>query len=142
MSTVPSIALNDGKVIPQLGFGVFQIEPGQTAAAVRSALAVGYRHIDIAEMYDFALTVDDMHAITGLDRGESGRTGPHPDNFDYIPEYGPALGRGSSGVGRGVPRRAIPGPSRRLPILGRALRPGYGEAIRLRGAKTCAEREP
>ena len=36
--------------IPQLGFGVFQIPPEQTAAAVRHALEVGYRHIDTAEM--------------------------------------------------------------------------------------------
>jgi 2,5-diketo-D-gluconate reductase A len=51
MSTVPAISLNDGNAIPQLGLGVFQIEPDRTAAAVRSALEVGYRHIDTAEMY-------------------------------------------------------------------------------------------
>jgi Aldo/keto reductase family len=51
MSSVPSITLNDGNTIPQLGFGVFQIQPDRTAAAVRSALEVGYRHIDTAEMY-------------------------------------------------------------------------------------------
>ena len=34
MSSVPSITLNDGNTIPQLGFGVFQIKPDQTAAAV------------------------------------------------------------------------------------------------------------
>ena len=49
MSSVPSITLNDGNTIPQLGFGVFQIKPDQTAAAVRSALEVGYRHIDTAD---------------------------------------------------------------------------------------------
>jgi len=48
---VPGIALNDGHVIPQLGFGVFQIKPDDTAAAVRTALEIGYRHIDTAEMY-------------------------------------------------------------------------------------------
>lgn len=51
MSTVPAIALNDGATIPQLGFGVFQISPDDTAAAVRTALEIGYRHIDTAEMY-------------------------------------------------------------------------------------------
>ncbi|HEY5840240.1 MAG TPA: aldo/keto reductase, partial [Mycobacterium sp.] len=51
MSPVPDISLNDGSTIPQLGFGVFQIEPDDTAAAVRSALEIGYRHIDTAEMY-------------------------------------------------------------------------------------------
>ncbi|SIS04244.1 aldo/keto reductase [Williamsia sterculiae] len=51
MTTVPTITLNDGHQIPQLGFGTFQIEPDQTADAVREALEVGYRHIDTAEMY-------------------------------------------------------------------------------------------
>jgi len=41
MSTVPSITLNDGNTIPQHGFGVFQIPPEETAAAVRSALDIG-----------------------------------------------------------------------------------------------------
>ena len=51
MSAVPTITLNDGSSIPQLGFGVFQIPPGDTAKAVGVALDVGYRHIDTAEMY-------------------------------------------------------------------------------------------
>jgi 2,5-diketo-D-gluconate reductase A len=51
VSTVPTLTLNDGNEIPQLGFGVFQIPPPDTAEAVRRALDVGYRHIDTAEMY-------------------------------------------------------------------------------------------
>ena len=51
MTTVPNLTLNDGNTIPQLGFGVFQIPPEDTAEAVERALAVGYRHIDTAEMY-------------------------------------------------------------------------------------------
>ena len=51
MSPVPMITLNDGNAIPQLGFGVFQIPPEDTADAVLSALQIGYRHIDTAEMY-------------------------------------------------------------------------------------------
>ena len=38
------------------------------------------------EIFDFSLYDDEMTAITSLDRGESGRTGPNPDVFDYIPE--------------------------------------------------------
>ena len=49
--TVPDIPLNSGETIPQLGFGVFKIDPAQTADAVSEALKVGYRHIDTAEMY-------------------------------------------------------------------------------------------
>jgi 2,5-diketo-D-gluconate reductase A len=51
VSTVPTLALNDGHEIPQLGFGVFQIPPEETAEAVSTALTIGYRHIDTAEMY-------------------------------------------------------------------------------------------
>jgi 2,5-diketo-D-gluconate reductase A len=51
VSNVPTIDLNDGNTIPQLGFGVFQIPPDETADAVKAALSVGYRHIDTAEMY-------------------------------------------------------------------------------------------
>jgi 2,5-diketo-D-gluconate reductase A len=70
MSSVPSITLNDGNTIPLLGFGVFQIEPDQTAAAVRSALEVGYRHIDTAEMYRNEKGVGQGIRDAGLDRSE------------------------------------------------------------------------
>jgi 2,5-diketo-D-gluconate reductase A len=69
MSSVPSIMLNDGNTIPQLGFGVFQIKPDQTAAAVRSALELGYRHIDTAEMYGNEKQVGQGIRDSGLDRG-------------------------------------------------------------------------
>src|SRR5207237_1084415 len=45
MTAVPSITLNNGVEIPQLGFGVFQIEPENTKKATLDALDVGYRHI-------------------------------------------------------------------------------------------------
>jgi 2,5-diketo-D-gluconate reductase A len=48
---VPQITLNDGRTIPQLGFGVFQIPPADTREATLAALDIGYRHIDTAEMY-------------------------------------------------------------------------------------------
>ncbi len=44
--------MNNGRTIPQLGFGVFQIDPAETAEAVAAALEIGYRHIDTAEMYE------------------------------------------------------------------------------------------
>jgi 2,5-diketo-D-gluconate reductase A len=37
------------------------------------------------EIFDFELNSSDVDAISALDKGESGRTGPHPDVFDYIP---------------------------------------------------------
>jgi 2,5-diketo-D-gluconate reductase A len=36
-------------------------------------------------LFDFELSADDMAAITGLDRGEDGRQGSHPDVMDWIP---------------------------------------------------------
>jgi 2,5-diketo-D-gluconate reductase A len=68
--SVPSIELNDGHSIPQLGFGVFQIDPAETAQAVRVALEVGYRHIDTAEMYGNERGVGEAIRASGLDRGE------------------------------------------------------------------------
>ncbi len=51
MGAVPNVKLNNGVEIPQLGFGVFQIPPEDTFDAVTTALGLGYRHIDTAEMY-------------------------------------------------------------------------------------------
>jgi 2,5-diketo-D-gluconate reductase A len=70
LSTVPGINLNDGNTIPQLGFGVFQIERKDTAKAVSEALEIGYRHIDTAQMYGNEKEVGDAIRSSGLDRGE------------------------------------------------------------------------
>jgi 2,5-diketo-D-gluconate reductase A len=70
LSAVPNITLNDGNTIPQLGFGVFQIEPKDTAEAVGEALQVGYRHIDTAEMYGNEKEVGEAIRSFGLDRGD------------------------------------------------------------------------
>ncbi len=51
MTAVPELTMNTGTTIPQLGFGVYQIEPKDTVEAVTRALEIGYRHIDTAEMY-------------------------------------------------------------------------------------------
>ena len=70
-STVPTIDLNDGHAIPQLGFGVFQIPPKDTASAVSVALEAGYRHIDTAEMYgNEARGSGEAVRASGLDRGD------------------------------------------------------------------------
>lgn len=70
MSKVPTIELNDGVEIPQLGFGVFQIKPDETASAVKTALDIGYRHIDTAEMYGNEKEVRQGIRDAGLERGE------------------------------------------------------------------------
>jgi 2,5-diketo-D-gluconate reductase A len=70
LSTVPTIELLDGARIPQLGFGVFQIPPEETADAVKTALQIGYRHIDTAEMYQNERGVGQGIRDAGLDRAE------------------------------------------------------------------------
>ena len=69
-NSVPTIELNDGHTIPQLGFGVFQIPPQDTAEAVAVALDAGYRHIDTAEMYGNEQGVGEAVAASGLDRAD------------------------------------------------------------------------
>ena len=65
---IPRIALRGDAVIPQLGFGVFQVPPGETAAVVARALSVGYRHIDTAAAYGNEATVGEAVRSSGLGR--------------------------------------------------------------------------
>ncbi|MCW2755797.1 MAG: oxidoreductase [Marmoricola sp.] len=66
----PSLTLNDGSAIPQLGFGVFQVPPAETAKVVSDALAAGYRHIDTAQMYGNEKGVGEAIASSGLTRDD------------------------------------------------------------------------
>jgi 2,5-diketo-D-gluconate reductase A len=65
---VPAIRLNDGRSIPQLGLGVFQVPARETARVVAHALAIGYRHIDTAQMYGNEGGVGEAVAASGLPR--------------------------------------------------------------------------
>jgi 2,5-diketo-D-gluconate reductase A len=80
MTSIPTITLNNGVEIPQLGFGVFQIPPADTRKATLDALEVGYRHIDTAEMYgneegvgqavrDSGLAREDVFVTSKLNNG-------------------------------------------------------------------------
>lgn len=84
MSDVPFVTLNNGVQIPQLGFGVFQVDPPETAKAVSTALAAGYRHVDTAQMYrneqgvgraiaESGLPHDELFVTTKLDNDGHGR---------------------------------------------------------------------
>ncbi|MGB3772790.1 MAG: aldo/keto reductase [Rhodococcus sp. (in: high G+C Gram-positive bacteria)] len=70
MSNVPTITLNDGRTIPQLGFGNFQIDPDKTADAVKTAIEVGYRHIDTAQMYGNEKETGQGVRDSGVDRDD------------------------------------------------------------------------
>ena len=68
--TVPSLQLNDGHSIPQLGFGVFKVDPDETERIVTDALEVGYRHIDTAAIYGNEVGVGRAIAASGIPRDE------------------------------------------------------------------------
>jgi 2,5-diketo-D-gluconate reductase A len=68
--TVPTIALNSGHSIPQLGFGVFLVPADEAEKAVSEALEVGYRHIDTAAIYKNEEGVGAAIAKSGIPRDE------------------------------------------------------------------------
>ncbi|NKY23468.1 aldo/keto reductase [Cellulomonas denverensis] len=70
MTMIPTLTLNNGVTMPALGFGVFQTPPDETAAAVRAALEVGYRHIDTAAAYGNERGVGQALAQSGLARDD------------------------------------------------------------------------
>ncbi|MFH8363099.1 aldo/keto reductase [Streptomyces anulatus] len=70
MSTVPTVTLNNGVTIPQLGFGVFQVPDDETTAAVSAALEAGYRSIDTAAIYGNEVGVGRALAASGIPREE------------------------------------------------------------------------
>ena len=52
MMASPTLQLNDGRLMPQLGLGVWQASVEQAGDAVRTALECGYRSIDTAAIYE------------------------------------------------------------------------------------------
>ncbi|MGW9453408.1 aldo/keto reductase [Streptomyces sp. NPDC055632] len=67
-STIPTVTLNNGVEIPQLGFGVFQVPDQETTTAVASALEAGYRSIDTAAVYGNETGVGKALAASGIAR--------------------------------------------------------------------------
>lgn len=65
-----NLDLNDGNTIPQLGFGVFKVNPAETERIVTDALQAGYRHIDTAAIYGNEEGVGRAIAASGIDRSE------------------------------------------------------------------------
>ncbi|POH73029.1 aldo/keto reductase [Arthrobacter glacialis] len=51
MNSIPTLSLNNGVDMPQIGYGVFQVPDAETEQAVAAALAAGYRSIDTAAIY-------------------------------------------------------------------------------------------
>ena len=70
MNAVPNIRLADGHIMPQLGFGVWQVENDEVEAPVKVALESGYRLIDTAEGYGNEEGVGRALASGEVDREE------------------------------------------------------------------------
>jgi 2,5-diketo-D-gluconate reductase A len=70
MTTVPSVTLNNGVEIPQLGFGVFLVQPEATVETLSNAIEIGYRHIDTAQGYRNEREVGQAINGSGIDRSE------------------------------------------------------------------------
>src|SRR5215218_5636950 len=69
-NAIPSIPLRGDAEIPQLGFGVFQVPPEDTAGVVTRALLAGYRHIDTAAGYRNEAGVGQALHAAGLERDD------------------------------------------------------------------------
>lgn len=106
INSVVQLRLNDGREIPQLGFGVFQVPPEETAEAVAHALATGYRSIDTAAAYqneagvgeairESGVAREDVFVTTKLRNGDQGRDAAFAAfdhslerlGFDYVDLY-------------------------------------------------------
>jgi 2,5-diketo-D-gluconate reductase A len=68
--TIPTLAMNSGYDIPQLGYGVFRVPAHDAERAVSEALAVGYRHIDTAAIYGNEQGVGAAVSASGIPRDE------------------------------------------------------------------------
>lgn len=68
--SVRDLSLSSDVTIPQLGFGVFQVDPATTQQVVETALAAGYRHIDTAHIYGNEAGVGAALRATSLPRDE------------------------------------------------------------------------
>jgi 2,5-diketo-D-gluconate reductase A len=66
----PSITLNDGNAMPQVGLGVYQTPPEDTERAVATALEAGYRHVDTAAAYGNERGVGQAVSKSGLARDD------------------------------------------------------------------------
>ncbi len=70
MSTSPNLTFNDGRTIPQLGYGVWQVDDATAEDVVGRAFKAGYRHIDTAKIYGNEAGVGRAIEASGLNPDE------------------------------------------------------------------------
>ena len=119
--TVPNIELINGTSIPQLGFGVFQVPPEETADTVTKALEAGYRHIDTAQMYGTRQEVGEAIAAV---RHPARRALRHHQAQQRLPpaRRRPPRVRRVAGEARPRPDRPVPHPLAAAHAVRRRLR--------------------
>lgn len=66
MTSTPTLTFNDGHTIPQLGYGVWQVEDDVAEKVVRQAFEAGFRHVDTAKIYGNEAGVGRAIASSGL----------------------------------------------------------------------------
>lgn len=70
MTQIPQLRLSDGQHIPQIGFGTWALNGEVAIQAVTRTLEVGYRHVDMATLYDNEADIGRALAASGISRDE------------------------------------------------------------------------
>ena len=70
ITLAPTLPFNDGRSIPQLGLGVWQVADDVAAQCVQTAIEAGYRHVDTAAIYENERGVGDGIHASGVERDE------------------------------------------------------------------------
>jgi diketogulonate reductase-like aldo/keto reductase len=136
MTGAPSLAtrltaplpLNQGGTVPRVGLGVFRASPDEAYAAVREALAAGYRHIDTAQIYGNEQAVGQAVRDSGLPRDDLFVTTKLWNEFQRPGAVQPAAERSIEALGLGAPDLLL-----HWPVAGQR-RAAWAELERLREA--------
>jgi len=123
------LPLNHGGTVPRVGLGVFRASPDEAYAAVREALAAGYRHIDTAQIYGNEQAVGQAVRDSGLPRDEVFVTTKLWNEFQRPGAVQPAVERSIEALGLGVPDLLL----LHWPVAGQRLA-AWADLERLRGA--------
>jgi diketogulonate reductase-like aldo/keto reductase len=124
-----AVPLNQGSAVPRVGLGVFRASPDEAYAAVREALAAGYRHIDTAQIYGNEQAVGQAVRDSGLPREEVFVTTKLWNDFQRPGAVEPAVERSIRALSLGAPDLML----LHWPVAGQRLA-AWAELERLRDA--------
>lgn len=124
-----TVPLNQGSAMPRVGLGVFRASPDDAYAAVREALAAGYRHIDTAQVYGNEQAVGQAVRDSGLPREDVFVTTKLWNDAQRPGAVEPAVQRSIQALGLGAPDLML----LHWPVVGQRLA-AWSELERLRDA--------